>query len=170
MEQATVDVGPVPDITLNDISLVEQIRCRRWVEDADGERTEEEAQLPLPEDVVSKMEELAGDMKGRITVGAELASSVEFGFKAGAFCSIGVSCDSSEEVLEEAHGVLYPLAERLVIEDHYHMSQLRDAMLPRDKQLGEAANVAPQTEEANRPRRSKKKRRKKASSKAFRSR
>jgi hypothetical protein len=158
MEQAIVDVGPVPDITLNDVSLVEQIYCRRYVADADGELTEEEAHVPLPEDVVAKMEELSGDMKGRVTVGVELASSVEFGFKAGAFCSIGVSCDSSEGTLEEVHSLLFPLAQKMVIEDHYHMSQVRDAMLPRDKQLGGACvpPVSEDFENTDRPKRPKK--------------
>lgn len=143
MKGKVPDIQPIPDVTLLDVNLTEKIYLRRWWE-ADEERNEEEAYESLPEDIVSKLDELTGDMKGRVTVGAELASSIEFGMKAGAFVSIGVTCDSNEENLEQVHEVLYPLAQRLCIEDHAAMSEVRDSMLSPTKRLGAAC---PQTVE-----------------------
>jgi len=160
MKNKTADIQQIPENKLLDVSLTEQIYLRRaW--EVDGVVHEEEAHEPLPEDIVSKLEELTGDMKGRVTVGAELASSIEFGFKAGAFCSIGVSCDSSEDAMEETHGVIFPLAERLVTADHEVMSKIRDSMLPSVKQLGSACpkvrDFEGEDETPARPKRSKNK-------------
>jgi len=146
MKKSCVEARHVADVTLSDSSLTEQIYLRRsWA----GGKTvqEEEARIPLPEDIVSKLSELTGDEKGRVTVGAELTSSIEFGMKAGAFVSIGVKCDSSAEVLKDVHDMLFPLAQRLVIEDHAEMSDVRDSMVIDHKRLG---NMCPRTEKDER--------------------
>jgi hypothetical protein len=154
VHQAVADVGPVASITLRDVSRTEIIRVRRSTE-MDGVLQEEAGEEPLPEEIMSKLEELAGDLKGRVTVGAELSSSVEFGFKAGASVHIGVSCDSDPDTLEEVCDLVGPLTERFVVKHHAVMSQRRDAMLPKDKQLGErCADV--EEERSTRPKRTKK--------------
>jgi hypothetical protein len=145
----------VPDVEILDVSLTEMITRRRYVIHKHG-TTEEEAQDPLPEEIMSMLDELTGDAKGRVTVGAELASSIEFGFKAGAFVSIGVSCDSSEEAIEGVHDILHGLAQKLVVDDHAKMSELRDSMLSKDQQLGSRAPTNEKGKSAARPKRSKK--------------
>lgn len=148
----------VPDVELQDVTLTEQVTRRRHIVTKEG-TTEEEAQEPLPEEIMTKLDEFTGDSKGRVTVGVDFASSIEFGMKAGAFVSIGVSCDSSEEAIEGTHGIIYPLAKKLALEDHAEMSALRDSMLPDDARHKALGDKVPGgvSEKPSRPRASKKK-------------
>jgi hypothetical protein len=109
----------------------------RMREIADGQTgTVEQRHDPIPEDLMTELEDFSGNGKGRVTVGGELASSVEFGFKAQSFVSISVTCDSSLSACEAVHDLIQPVVKRLVEQDHKEMSERRDSMLPAGKGLG----------------------------------
>lgn len=118
------------DVEFRDVSMRDKISRSRRAELTDGRVIEERELQPIPEDLMGKLDGLSGDGRGRVTVGAELSSSTNFGFKAGAFVNITVTCDSSVEVCEEVHEIIQPSVERLVVEDHARVSNIRADLLP----------------------------------------
>ena len=150
------------DIALQDVSMTDVV-TRRVALVSPGDYHEEwERQEQIPEDLMAALEELSGDGRGRVTVGAELASNVAFGFKAGSFVSIGVTCDSNMDIIQQVHDLVHPVVQRMVEEDHAEISAMRDSILPpgeSDKALNleTGSKPAPKVEEktTTRPKKSK---------------
>lgn len=126
--------------TLLGVGLIDRVsRHRAWEVD-DGPRKDQTRQHPLseilPEDLMDKLTELAGDTKGKVTVGASLANSKEFGNKAEAFVSFSVTCDNNLATMQEVHDLVQPHVRDLVNRD------LRDMMVDRDAHLKGAGATA----------------------------
>jgi hypothetical protein len=115
-------------VTLIDVSMQDHILHAASFEDNDGNKKEFTKVDLIPEALMNELDPFSGDGKGRITVGGELASNVKF-FKAGAFVSIGVTCDSSLEVIQQVHALIQPVVQQLVDEDHSRMSNLRSDVM-----------------------------------------
>lgn len=143
---------PVSEI--EDVSMIDRVVRRRCTISKDGVIDEEEVVDTLPEDLVAKLSELLGDGKARVTVGAELASSVDYGNKAQAFVSISVACDSAEDNINEAHNIIYMMAKKLVVKDHHSMSKVRDAMVTPGQELGDRCPTNKKEDDTARPRKS----------------
>lgn len=134
-------------VELLDVSMRDKVRRQCSFTDEKLRITEEfEREDPIPEELMGMLEEYSGDGKGRVTVGAEVSSNIEFGFKASAFVSIGVTCDSSMEAIEAVHGIVRPVVNRLVQKDHAQVSDMRDALLPPDKRLATQMESLPPVE------------------------
>lgn len=118
------------------VGLTDLAKRQRGWEVENGPRKEQTRQQPiaevLPEDVMSKLEELAGDAGGKVVVGATLAHSKEYGNKAEAFVSFSVTTDNNLDVMREVHDFLQPLVRELVNKD------LMEMMADRDSYLGQA--------------------------------
>ena len=103
------------------------IRCSAG---KDSNCIEEECQEPLPEEIMNKLEPHIGDGLARFSIGNELGSSIEFGFKAQAMVNATVACNNDSETFVAVNDILYPLVEELVVRNHERMSALRDQMVP----------------------------------------
>jgi hypothetical protein len=120
------------DAAVVDTGLLDNITSRReWkVEEENKTRTTSQSrQTVLPEDIVAQLEQHLGDGNAKVTVGAELAHSRDFGCKAQAFVSISVTCNNCEEDIMAVHSLIHPLARKLVNEDLEAMKVDRDAHL-----------------------------------------
>lgn len=109
-----------------------------------GEIHELSRQDGLPEDVMSVLEPYVGDGKASVTVGAELASSVEFGYKAQAFVSMTATCNNNLDDMAAVAGILKTATHRLVQSDHEEIGAIRDQMLPSNRNAATAPAVAVQ--------------------------
>lgn len=116
-----------------DVGLVDRVtRMRGWsVEQADGKVTskEQSQQHPIPEDYMSALEPHIGDAQAKVTVGAELGHTKEYGCKAQAFVSISVTCNNREDSISAVHDIVHPLVRELVNGDLVKMKEDRDAHL-----------------------------------------
>jgi len=81
--------------------------------------------VPLPEDLMTAIQDYVGDGQGRITVSKELSTNQDY-CKAGSFVSISLACDNSLEAAEAVHDIAAPYAQKLVEVDHHEMSLMRD--------------------------------------------
>ena len=121
---------PMADSVLLDVSLRDRVIRRRNGATADDQVLHQERYQTLnevfTEEQMSSLDELTGDAKARVTVSADLASSIEFGNKAGAMVSISVTCDNSEEAIRGVHEITHPIAKELVQEDLAAMILIRD--------------------------------------------
>src|SRR6185369_1561802 len=113
-----------------DVGLLDHVqRYRRWViEGDDGRRLTRHQQQrnPLPEELMSALAPYIGDGLGKVTVGAELAHSKDYGCKAQAFVSISVTCNNTLEDATAVHDILHQNVRALVNEDLVAMIQDRD--------------------------------------------
>ena len=118
-------------VEVNDVGLVDRVtRNRRWeIEKDSGKvtRREQSQQHPIPEDIMAALEEHIGDAQAKVTVGAELGHSKEYGCKAQAFVSVSVTCNNNETDIGAVHEIIQPLARKLVNEDLEMMKADRDA-------------------------------------------
>lgn len=114
-----------------DVGLVDRvIRSRGWtVEREDGKVTtrEQSQQHPIPEVYMAALEAHIGDAQAKVTVGAELGHSKDYGCKAQAFVSVSVTCNNHEDDINAVHNIIQPLARKLVNEDLEKMMEDRDA-------------------------------------------
>lgn len=112
-----------------DISMLDKVqRQRRFINDFTGEIIEEENLGPLPEDIVSELEDHVGDGLARVTVSGALSSSVRF-HKAESFVSVSLSCNNSMGDVLEVHDIMRPFVQKLAAEDHDHMAGFREEIL-----------------------------------------
>jgi hypothetical protein len=118
-------------VEVRDVGMIDQIsRHRGWeVDHGNGNtsRRNQNQQHSIPEDIMAELEQHIGDAQAKITVGAELAHSIEYGCKAKAFVSVSATCNNSEESITAVHGIIQPLARFLVNEDLDKMKGDRDA-------------------------------------------
>jgi hypothetical protein len=118
-----------------DLSLLDKVqRQRRFINDINGEVTEQEKRDDLPEDLMSELEKYIGDGQARLTVSGSLSSSHEY-HKAEAFVSISVACNNNMNDVEAVHDIVRPCVQDLVQKDHFEMSLLRDTVLPESQRL-----------------------------------
>lgn len=118
-------------LEIRDVGLVDRIvRVRRWeAEQPDGKvkaRTQSVQQL-IPEEIMAELESHLGDAQAKVTVGAELGHSRDYGCKAGAFVSVSVHCNNHEDDIQAVHETLHNLARNFVNEDLEVMKQDRDS-------------------------------------------
>jgi hypothetical protein len=121
------DLG-IPEVEYLDVSMTDSITRHTTFMDDEGQVKERVVTGPIPEEIMTELNEFNGDGKGKVTVSADLGSSFKF-FKAGAFVSIGVTCDSNTESLIKVHSVLQPIVQKLAEEDHAKMSDVRADIL-----------------------------------------
>ena len=112
-------------VELIDVSLRDWVRRSLTTEDNEGNVEEEILLDPLPEDLMTELEQYAGDGLGKVSVGGDLATSVNFGFKAGASVHIGVTCDSNLDTMMAVHDLLQPRVEEILTRDHARMAAIR---------------------------------------------
>ena len=84
---------------------------------------------------MAALEPHIGDAQAKVTVGAELAHSKDYGCKAQSFVSVSVTCNNSEDDISAVHNIIHPLARKLVNED------LEKMKLDRDGHIGANAPV-----------------------------
>jgi hypothetical protein len=111
-------------VTLVDVSMKDQVHHIMVLEDPDHQVKETVRTDLLPEKLMSELDAFSGDGRGKVTVGADLASNVKF-FKAGAFVSLSITCDSNIDVMKQVHTIVQPVVQGMVEEDHARMSNLR---------------------------------------------
>jgi hypothetical protein len=119
------------------VSMKDKVRRFLSAEDKDGNTVEEQYSEPIPEDLMTQLEQYGGDGRARVSVGGELTSSTNFGFKAAASTHMSVTCDNNLEVMEEVHDLVQPYVEKLVLRDHARMADLRANMV--EALIGERA-------------------------------
>jgi hypothetical protein len=116
-----------------DVGLVDGVtRIRGWsVKQEDGKVTtrEQYQQHSILEVYMAALEPHIGDALAKVTVGAELAHSKDYGCKAQSFVSVSVTCNNSEDDITAVHNIIQPLARKLVNEDLEQMKEDRDAHL-----------------------------------------
>jgi hypothetical protein len=131
--------------TLNGVGLTDTVKQYRGWSVEGGPRKEQTRQRPLTEVLsendMQKLSELAGDGGGKVTVGATLAHSKEFGNKAEAFVSFSVTTDNDLPTMMEVHDFLQPHVRNLVNADLREMMVDRDAYL--DGQVPDQVKVPP---------------------------
>jgi len=121
-------------IELKDVGMLERVSRERYVtskDEGDYHRQQSVTYVrdTLPEEIMSKIEEHVGDGEGSVVVSAELATSVDFGCKAGAFVSIKLACNNTVDDALAVHDIIQPLVAEAVEEDYKHMEHLRDRIL-----------------------------------------
>jgi len=96
----------------------------------DNDRTtlEQERQDELSEEIMAKIEEYMGDGTARVTVSADLGSSVSY-HSAKAFVSISVPCNNDMDSIYAVHEILRPHVQGLCGEDHEAMAAMRDGLI-----------------------------------------
>ena len=111
------------------------IRYRSWEhEDENGRitRRTQTKQEEIPEDLMA-LNDYIGDGLAKVTVGAELGHSKEYGCKAQAFVSISVHCNNDDGTIEEVQNILHDKARVFVNQDLEEMIQDRDRWMTEDK-------------------------------------
>jgi hypothetical protein len=111
------------------VELKDKVRRFLSVEDKSGNAQEEQYSEPIPEELMSALEQYGGDGKARVSIGGELSTSTNFGFKASASVHMSVTCDNNLQVMEEVHDLVQPYVEALVVRDHARMADLRANMV-----------------------------------------
>jgi hypothetical protein len=116
---------------IRDVGLLDKVtRHRDWTvihEDGRIYGKSQSQQHPLPEEVMPNLESHIGDGESKVTVGGELAHSIEFGCKASAFVSVSVTCSSNSADIQAVHDILQPWVQKLTSEDLAKMKTERDA-------------------------------------------
>jgi len=119
--------------TLYGVGLHDLVKQYRGWEVEGGPRKEQTRQTPiaevLSEEDMKKLSDLAGDGGGKVTVGATLAHSKEFGNKAEAFVSFSVTTDNDLATMLDVHDFLQPHVRNLVNTDLREMMDDRDSYL-----------------------------------------
>ena len=107
-------------------------RHRSLYNDNDKTTLEQEQSYDIPEEIMSLLEDYQGDGLARVTVSADLGSSVSF-HSAKAFVSISVTCNNDMDSIGSVHAMLRPHVQQLVHEDHGEMAILRDGLIEPQK-------------------------------------
>jgi len=125
-----------------DVGQLDKISRRRgWeLEGEDGLLTarSQTKHEDIPEELMSTLAEEIGDGLAKVTVGAELAHSKDYGCKAQAFVSISVHCNNDDETIDRVQSHLHDMARRYANED------LVDMVEDRDRYMTEAATKKPE--------------------------
>jgi len=132
------------------------IRFRGWEFEEDGvghvTTRNQTKQEELPEDLMSALADTIGDGMAKVTVGAELGHSKEYGCKAQAFVSISVHCNNDDGTIDEVQRLLHDKARAFANQDLEDMIADRDAFMLRDKSQEEKpAGKLARTGDATKP-------------------
>lgn len=116
-----------------DVSMQEKYWRRKYVEDQEGPLYGESwGGFPadiLPEDIMGKIQEHLGDGNATVSVGADLADSIEYGNKAGAFFSVTVKCNNDESDIGEVHDHLSEYVRYTIEADLEEVKKIRNASM-----------------------------------------
>lgn len=119
-----------------DVGQIDKIiRHRGWeLEGEDGYITKrnQSRQEIIPEDLMAGLVDEIGDGLAKVTVGAELGHSKEYGCKAQAFVSISVHCNDDEGTIDRVQAILHGMARKYANQDLEEMIDDRDRYLKRD--------------------------------------
>lgn len=121
--------GEAYGIDYVDVSMVDLVVRQVRVYEPDGTVHEKRRKEPVPEEILMAAKSKRGELDAKVTVSAELGDSVEYGYKAGAFVSITLSCENTIEACQAVHGIIQPVVHRLVQQDHAMAAQMRDNIL-----------------------------------------
>jgi hypothetical protein len=106
-----------------------QVRRRRSLyNDNDKTTLEQEQSQDIPEEIMAQLEDFLGDGTARITVSADLGSSVSY-HSAKAFVSVSVPCNNDIDSISSVHDILKTFVQELAEEDHGDMGLRRDALI-----------------------------------------
>jgi len=114
-----------PEVLVVDHST-DKIKEWRYAYDEEGALTDQSRESPLPEELMAKLEKHLGDAGAQVTVSADLATSVDYGNKAGAFVSIKITCNNSENDILAVHDIARDWVETLVSDNQSRMQGLLD--------------------------------------------
>jgi hypothetical protein len=115
----------------NDVELLDVVRRRRFMEKDKEQLIEEEAINYLEEtmkDSMPSIREHLGDGGAQLTLSADLSTTENY-CKAGAFCSIKVTCDNSLEALSNVHAIVLPYLKEIVAQDLAEMEAVRSSFI-----------------------------------------
>lgn len=112
-------------IIYRDVSMKDCVKLFLSTETDDGRVTYDCVIESIPEELMSALDQYSGDGRGRVSVGGELATNTNFGFKAGASVFISVTCHNDVEVCEKVHDLVQPVVQRLVEASHAKMANIR---------------------------------------------
>lgn len=130
-------MGEEEGIDLVGVNLQDCVRRRSSMTDPDGNVQEQQQQHAIPENLMSAIEPFIGDGLAKVTVGAELSSNIDFGFKAQAFVSISVTCNNNLDDCGQVHDIVRDVVQRMVTQDHAEMGHARDEMHAAVKGMGQ---------------------------------
>ena len=136
--------GYVEQLEYVSVDLQDKVMRDKYVSDKESDLHRESSTTNLQEGlgakVMSEIRDYMGDGLAKVTVGAELTSSIEYGNKAGAFCSVTATCDNHMEAVKAVHDILQRWAKSQVELDTHEMVELRDSIMTGK---APAAKVAP---------------------------
>ncbi len=112
-------------IVYRDVSMKDCVKLFLSTETNDGRTTHDCVIESIPEELMSALDQYSGDGRGRVSVGGELATNTNFGFKASASVFISVTCHNDLEVCESVHDLVRPVVQRLVEASHAKMANIR---------------------------------------------
>ena len=113
-----------PETVVFDVDHQDHVTRHRFVSDREGPIVDETLRDYLPEEYLMALKDCLGDALAQITVGGDLATSVDYGNKAGAFCSIKVTFGNNEKDLTTAHGIARDIAHKFTQEDQAKMEEI----------------------------------------------
>ena len=126
-------------------------RHRSLYNDNDKTTLEQEQSHDISEEIMATIEDYQGDGNARVTVSADLGSSVEY-HSAKAFVSISVPCNNDADSIDAVHGMLQPYVQKLAVEDHEAMAAIRDGLIhPGRARASEPANEPAPTAKVRQP-------------------
>ena len=111
---------------VDECSLVR--RHRSFYNDNDKTTLEQEQSHEIPEEIMATIEDYQGEGNARVTVSADLGSSVSY-HGAKAFVSISVPVNNDADSIGAVHDMLRPYVQKLVEEDHAAMAEIRDGVI-----------------------------------------
>lgn len=103
-------------------------RHRSLYNDNDGTTLEQEQSHDIPEEIMAQIEDYLGDGTARVTVSADLGSSVSY-HSAKAFVSVSVPCNNDIDSVSMVHSMLRPFVQQLCEDDHGEMAVRRDGII-----------------------------------------
>lgn len=124
------------------IDVCSQVRRHRsFYNDNDKTTLEQEQSHEIPEEIMATIEDYQGEGNARVTVSADLGSSVSY-HSAKAFVSISVPVNNDADSIDAVHGMLRPYVQKLTEEDHAAMAEIRDGIINPGSAPTEAAPAA----------------------------
>lgn len=113
---------------IRDIQLLESYTVQSQAKSKGGYIELQSERHLLPEEIMDKLSLFTGNGKNKITVGATLASNIEFGFTANSFVSVTAICGESIEEIEGTHNIIQPFVQKLCMDNHDRIAEVRDSM------------------------------------------
>jgi hypothetical protein len=108
--------------------------------------TSQSTRPPIPEEYMDRLESLLGDGRATVTFGLDVKTNEDFGNAAGCTVYVKLTCDQSEEKVNETRLIAQELAQHFVKEGQQHAQRILD----------EARGKVPDSEPEPKPTESKK--------------